>query len=352
MKRLRMGRTQLTHREIDLLFVWEGANINPSVSILVPTLNEEHRLKACLSSLLDQQYEGDMEILVVDGGSTDATVELAVGFGIEVLNNPHRAQSYGLNLAAENSRADILIRADAHSLYARDYVRTSVDVLMASGADVVGGPMRPVGTSPMQRAIAAAMQTPLAIGPAKFHSEAHTGEVDTVYLGAFRRTHFIHRAGYRHLPSGVAEDADMYFRWRQAGDLIYLDPAIYSEYYPRGTVKALAKQFHRYGAGKADMWSLNGTLPSMRPLAPLALVLALGVSLGLSAFGRVLPLAVVTGLWLLATGLAWFNSRSKNLRFPLVVMVMHLSYGWGLLRSGARYLLPPWSVLRTRQQTP
>jgi len=304
----------------------------PSVTILVPTLNEEAAIEACLSSLVSQEYEGVFEIFVIDGGSTDETREIARRFPlVRVLDNPMKRQSWGLNLGATASDAEILVRADAHSTYEADYVQRSIDVLGERKAQAVGGPMRAKGFTPIERAIAAAMGTPLGIGVAKFHSPGASGSADTVYLGAFRRDHFLTREGYRHFRSGVAEDADLYYRWRAAGDLVYLDPSIRSEYRPRGSFSKLAKQFFRYGVGKSDMWYQNGTLPSWRPLGPLGLVVALLFAGGLALSGVSGPLLLVASSWAVVVVLAWVQSQSWNPLVMLAVAVMHFTYGFGLV---------------------
>lgn len=309
----------------------------PSVTVMVPTLNEEKHIGACIASLADQSYPGDISLLVIDGGSEDATVEICKALGVDVIENRYRVQSYGLNLGAQYSTSEVLVRADAHSEYAPDYVQMCVATLARTDAQAVGGPMRPVGVTSTEKAIAAAMMSPIAIGPGRFHSEIAEGPVDTVYLGAFRRLHFIERGGYRHLPSHVAEDADMFYRWRQANDIVFLNPAIRSWYRPRESVGALLRQFIRYGAGKADMWFVNGSLPSLRPLAPLSLVVAIGLTSWLALIGVRWPLFVVLGAWLSAVGLAWASSKKPSPIVPLAVAVMHLGYGWGILWGCTRH---------------
>ena len=147
---------------------------------------------------------------------------------------------------SEEADAEILVRADAHSTYATDFVRRSVEVLLESGADVAGGPMRPEGTSRFGQAVAIAMASPLATGTGKFHSATASGEADTVYLGAFRRGDFFDVGGMRTFPSRAGEDADLYHRWRSVGGRIVLDPSIQSTYRTRETPGALFRQQRRF----------------------------------------------------------------------------------------------------------
>ena len=305
----------------------------PSVCIILPVLDEYDAIDDCLSSLHAQDYEGPIEVVVADGGSTDGTLDRLRAWAerwsaVHILDNPDRVQSAGLWRAASSSSADILIRADAHTTYAPDYVRRSVELLAGTDAVAVGGPLRPVLGSGFARAVGMAMSHPLGVGPARFHSGNAAGPVDTVYLGAFRREDFIAIGGMRTLPGRVAEEADLYFRWRSQGRSVWLDPAIRSSYTPRSTPGALWRQFYRYGLGKADMLIVNGEFPSSRPLAPLGLVVAILVGV---AFVPVSwwPIGAVLSVWL--------GTLLVALRFRLDVVaaaaIMHLSYGLGLLRG-------------------
>lgn len=306
----------------------------PSVAVVLPTYNEEAFIDACLGSLAAQDYPGSWEVVVADGRSADATRVMAEKWNdritLRVVDNPARLQSAGLTVAAESTEADVLVRADAHTIYAPDYVSKSVEVLAETGATAVGGPMVPVAPSRFGSAVARVMRSPLGIGPGAFHHGGPRREVDTVYLGAFLREHFLQLGGMRTLPSGVAEDADFYWRMRLAGGTVVLDPSIRSTYRPRETWQSLWRQFWRYGFGKADMLLVNRTWPSWRPFAPLLLVVGLaeGVLLGIVA-GVWWPVVALGVLWAIALVVA---GRGR----PLDVVVagtMHIAYGLGLLRG-------------------
>jgi succinoglycan biosynthesis protein ExoA len=306
----------------------------PSVAVLLPVLNEGNAIDACLQSLANQDYEGPFEILVADGGSTDDTLDRLDSWverlrRLRVFDNPDRKQSYGLNLLADVATTDIVIRADAHTTYATDYIRRSVEALERTGASAVGGPMVPRAETPFGKAVERAFRSPLAIGPAAFHHADQPTEADTVYLGATRRSTWLENGGMRSLPSGVAEDADFYYRLRRRGGVVLVDPGIVSNYQPRDTPAGLWRQFYLYGLGKADMLHINGEFPSWRPLAPLALILGLAVGAVVAIFGFPWVLIVGLGAWLVVLLIA---GRLN----PLVIFatsLMHLSYGVGLLRG-------------------
>lgn len=198
--------------------------------------------------------------------------------------------------------------------------------------------MIPRSRHPIGRAVVSAMAMPWAVGPARYRHQQHASLVDTVYLGAFRKVDFERLGGYRNLP-GVAEDADLYFRWRRQGATVLLDPSIQSDYRPRTSWRALSRQYFRYGWGKADMAWANGVLPSLRPLAPLALVVGLGGSAVLAAIGPTWPLGLLVAAWatvLLVVGVMAGDGLAHRLRTAAATALMQTSYGLGLLVGLAR----------------
>ena len=330
----------------------------PSVAVLLPVLNEAVSLDECLDSLAAQDYPGEWSLVVAEGGSTDGTPDLLERWrdrlpDLIIVDNPLRLQSHGLNGAAQAAEADVLVRADAHSTYATDYVRRSVDALQSSDAVAAGGVLRPESRSAFGQAVAIAMRSPLAVGPGKFHHGSRRQAADTVYLGAFRRKDFLVAGGYRGFPSRVAEDADLYYRWRQQGRRVLLDPAIRSTYRPRDTPEGLARQFRLYGLGKADMLFVNGRWPSLRPLGPLALVAGLAVTacLGLAGRGWSAFWALL-GSWLVVLGAEMARLASTPaawVRSLAAAAIMHLAYGGGLLQG---LLRNPRSVRAAVQHYP
>jgi cellulose synthase/poly-beta-1,6-N-acetylglucosamine synthase-like glycosyltransferase len=309
----------------------------PSVNVLLPVLNECNHIDHCLESLAEQDYSGSYSILVADGGSTDGTVQRLEEWkrripSLGVIHNPGRVQSHGLNLAAAAARGDILIRADAHTTYARDYVRRSVEALLSSGATAVGGTQFPEGSSRFGSAVATAMRSPLAIGSASFRHATEATYADTVYLGAMRREDLV-EIGFRTFPSRVAEDPDFYYRLRARGGTVLVDPTIRSTYRPRETPGALWRQFYRYGMGKVDMLYVNGRFPSWRPLGPLLLVIALAGAAAAAVAGTWWPAAILALLWL---GVLAVAAGGRPLVMVAAAM-MQLAYGLGLLRGFLRF---------------
>lgn len=314
----------------------------PSVTIMLPVLNEAAHIEATMSDLLGQVYEGEFEIVVADGGSTDGTREILDRIAgdddrVRVIDNPLRRQSHGLNDAAGVARGEILVRVDGHSRYAANYVARSVEAVLELGG-AVGGRMNPVGYDRFSSAVASAMNSPLTMGPGRFHHATGREPVDTVYLGAFSRADYLAIGGIRAFPSGSSEDADFYYRWRRQGRPVHVEPEIVSSYAPRNSLARLWKQYWNYGRGKSEMLWVNGRFPSWRPLAPMFLVLGVvgGLVFGLVS-GIWWPVLGVLGAWGLVLAVASVPGPGHVALTMLAASVMHLSYGlgglWGLVRG-------------------
>jgi glycosyltransferase involved in cell wall biosynthesis len=252
-----------------------GPDAFPTVTVAIPVLDEEQYLKACLDAINAQEHANVVEILVVDGGSTDRTREIASSSPrVTVLDNPRRIRPAGLNVAIAAAQGEIFVRVDGRTEIAPDYVARCVAALEHTRAAVVGGPMRYAASGPVQRGIAAAMTSRLGAGPAAFRRVRRgAGFVDTVYLGTFR-TEMIRRLGGYDEWFGGNEDAELNHRCRDAGG-VWLDPEIRSSYAVREGLRALFKQFRRYGRARATTIRKHPRSLSIRQLAVPALVVGL-----------------------------------------------------------------------------
>jgi succinoglycan biosynthesis protein ExoA len=317
------------------------------VSIVLPTFQEEDFIFDCLTSLKAQSYPFIDEILVVDGRSTDATRQIAeeFGHGVRVVDNPGRTAAAAMNVGIATARNEVIVRVDAHTLYDRDYVSMSVKALASTGATMVGGRMTPIGTTRFGRAVAAVTSSPFGVGPGRFHYADKAQQVETVYLGCFKKRDIIAVGGYDDVNlQWAAEDQELNFRLRKAGGTIWLDPSIRSVYFPRQTPRALWRQYHNYGLCKASTLKKHRQLPYLRPLIPALMVM------GSVAW---IILTLVRGVWWLAPapfllyllgvsavarklsrgtpGVLWRNVLSA-------LTICHWSYGLGVNRGFGRIL--------------
>jgi len=111
----------------------------PSISIVVPTYNSERTLAQCLESIAKQDYpRKNIEIIIVDGGSKDNTIETAKKFHVdEILHNPLRTGEAGKSVGVEAARNEIILLQDSDNvLNRRDWLRKMVEPF--KNASVVG----------------------------------------------------------------------------------------------------------------------------------------------------------------------------------------------------------------------
>jgi glycosyltransferase involved in cell wall biosynthesis len=319
------------------------------VTVVLPVYNEEAFIRRALAAVQAQDYPPDrIEILVVDGRSTDSTARIvdeiaATDRRVRRLDNPGRLQAPGMNIGLTAAQGTIIVRVDGHTLIAPDYIRRCVEALQATGADNVGGPQRFVGTTPMGQAIAAAYRSPFSV-PSRFTVSQRAEYVDTVYLGAWPREVF-DRVGLFDAALAVNEDYELNYRIRLAGGRIYLSPDIRSEYYGRQTLGALGRQFFRYGDWKFKVLVKHPASTRVRHLIAPAFVAAL-VGGGLLA-----PLhrriargwALIVLLYGAASILASIRQAARDgwpllIRLPAVFACMHIAWGSGFWAGALRWI--------------
>jgi glycosyltransferase involved in cell wall biosynthesis len=254
------------------MFERESIDALPTVTVAVPVLNEERHLAACLESILAQRYPGEMEVLVVDGGSWDSTCAISTAYPVRLLHNARRVQSAGLNIALEAAKGDVFVRVDGHSTIAPDFVERSVQALRSTGAAMVGAGLRPQsGGTWIQRAIAAALVSPVGAGPAPFRLGGPSRFVDTVFLSSFWTAAARELGGYIE-DDRLNEDPEFAYRLASRGGIWY-EESLDSTYAPRETLLALAGQYYRYGKLRAGTVRQHPRSLAARQLAaPLFLV--------------------------------------------------------------------------------
>ena len=314
------------------------------ITIILPTLNERSHIRDCLDSLKKQDYLNIVEILVVDGGSSDGTQEIvtADGGSVRLVDNPKMTAAAAMNIGIKESTTDVYVRVDAHTLYATDYVSRSVATYDESKAQVVGGPMRPTGTNPFGRAVAAVTSSPLGVGPGRFHYSEKLEEVETVYLGIFDAEFVQNVGGYDETNlQWASEDQELNYRIRRAGGKILLDPNIRSTYFPRDTPRALARQYHNYGMCKASTLAKHKRLPYLRPMVPAIMVAAFFMWVALMLLiGNVLLLPLPLIAYLAAVLIIGFKmSKVRGVtphRVAIAMAICHWCYGFGFWRGVGR----------------
>jgi len=323
----------------------------PSVSIIVPCYNEQATIRLVLEAIYQQSFPLiDLEVVIADGLSTDLTRRIIEKFqnehpdlDIQIIDNQKRTISAGLNLAIEASKGEYIIRLDAHSIPGRNYVNDCIESLEAGKGDNVGGvwDIKPQVDTWIAKSIAAAASHPLGVGDARYRLGGDAQLVDTVPFGAFRRS-LIKKIGYFNESLLTNEDYEFNVRVRTSGGRVWMDPKIRSQYFTRPTLKALARQYGRYGYWKAQMLRENMGTIRWRQLLPPFLVFSIIILIaGSLMFPKLWPwLFLVLGLYIFTLLLVGIQVSIKSrflpyvLGVPLAIATMHLVWGstflWGL----------------------
>ena len=317
----------------------------PSVSVLIPARNAEATIGAAIDSVLSQDYEGPVEVVVADGSDTAAMSDLVRRRypTVRLVPNPEQIITFGIHAAHRVATGDIIVRCDAHTVFPPGYLRRAVSTLQRTGAANVGGRQLPVGASLFGRAVAIAMTTPLGAGGARYRLGGAEGPADTVFLGAFRRD-ALEAAGGVDPTLGGGEDYELNWRLRARGETVWFDPELVITYRPRNTVRDLAWQYFNYGRWKRVVTQRHPTSLLPRHLASPLLLLGLAASLVLAVTGATSTAAAVllTYFLTLTLGSLAIGIRRRSfaaLLLPLVLATMHLSWGIG-------FFIP----VRTRRQ--
>ena len=309
------------------------------ISVILPVLNEEKYLEDAVNAILAQEYAGKLEVILAVGPSHDKTLEIAqrlhrIDSRIIVVENPTGRTAAGLNLAIAASQYSIIVRVDGHANIPSNYCQLVSEILESSGAVNVGGVMAAQGQSLFERSVALAMRSPFGVGASRFHTGGKAGEVDTVYLGAFRKEALIAVGGFDERFTR-AQDWELNFRLRQAGGVVYFDPRLVVTYRPRSTVKALAKQYFEYGRWRRVVSRRHQGTINYRYLAPPFTVVAttLSLLLGWLISPVLLIPALVYAVFIVIASLIIGKSAGEILCLPTILPVMHISWGLGFLTS-------------------
>ena len=298
----------------------------------MPARNEAAHIEACVRSILSQRVDGQLEVVVADGRSSDETDYLASAAGAVVVDNPDGKTPAGLNAALAAARGDVVVRFDAHAEMPPGYIAACLRALEDEpGAVNVGGWREVVPAGPWGRATAAALASRLGVGNPRIWRRPAPGEkrvdVDTVPLGCFRSSE-LRAAGGWNEDFARNQDFELNHRLRAAGGRVVFDPEVWSIYRPRESLRAVARQYWDYGHFKALMLARAPRSFRPRQAAPVALVATAAAAVTPTPAAPIAWGAV--GAYALLIVAASVRLRGGWRTAPVLV-VMHWSWGLGVV---------------------
>jgi succinoglycan biosynthesis protein ExoA len=311
------------------------------LSVICPVYNEANHIGQVLTFFTTALPE-NKELIIIDGGSTDETVDIVNKWKnlypcIRLEHNPGRYVPFALNKAIHLANGNVIVRLDAHTKYASDYLVKILEAFSKSDASIVGGPMRASGTTSFQQAVSSATSTSFGIGNSHFHFEAFEGYTDSVYLGAWKKSVF-DLVGYFDEEMLRNQDDEFHYRANKKGLKIYQDPAIRSTYIPRRNYSQLFKQYFEYGLFKPLALKKAAGGFRIRHIIPALFVLYLLLLIS----GILYPWILIFLLLYLIIDLVFtINSRlplSVKKHLFIIYPILHFAYGTGFI-AGIKKIL-------------
>jgi succinoglycan biosynthesis protein ExoA len=327
-------------------------------SVLIPVYNEERYIERSVEAMRRQRFDGELEFIFADGGSSDRTRAILESLArqdprIKVVDNPRRSVSSGLNAALAHARGRWAARMDAHAAYPDDYLARGVQRLLRGDTRWVSGPQVPRGDNAVSRAVALALASPLGRGGSRKwgtagERSAPEFELDSgVFTGVWERATLLEYGGWdERWPRN--SDSEMAGRFLARGERLICVPAMGAIYVPRRSLPGLWRQYLDYGEYRAKTARRHPhTLRRSHLLAP---ALALDAALAVGGPSR-LRAAARAGLGAYAGALAAGTIAAARaqpgpeaLLVAVVLPVMHFAHGLGFLRGVLRHG-PPLAAL-------
>lgn len=323
-------------------------NQSTDVTLIIPTRNEERFIGKVLDSLCEQDYPLDkIEILVVDGCSSDRTISIAEGYkkklvNLRIVDNFQKFTPYAFNVGIREASSNVVIFMGAHTTYSKNYVSTIVKYISSGVADCVGSvaETKPASNGFMAKYIIAAITSKFGVG----NSHMRTGVkepkyVDTASCSGYDKKVF-EKIGLFNEKLIHSQDIEFNLRMKRAGFRTLLVPEITSYYYARTDLKTFIKYNFKNGTWVILPFAHSNIIPvSLRHLVPLAFVSGLLgpflLGLKMAAF-KWLFWAVIVSYFSVSTivsiQIAW---KRKKLTYvfvmPFIFSMLHIGYGLGSL---------------------
>jgi len=320
---------------------------NISVSVIVPCRNEVDSIEDCVRSILNQQEPpGGMELLVVDGMSTDGTRDILHRLSTEddrlrVIDNPKHITPVAFNIGIRIARGRYVAIFGAHAEYAKDYLVRALEIFEKHD-DIVcsGGPIISRGKGPFGKATAIAMAHPIGVGNAKHRFSDYEGYAEAACFPVYRKDIFS-RIGFFDETLVRNQDDEFSLRLAKTGEKVYLSPTVRSTYYVRDKPGKLFNQYFQYGYWRVVVMRKHKMVLSLRQLVPfvfyLIMTFCLIVGLFLPGWFKLLAIALPVlypSVILTAAGfVVKQNNLAVGIHFPIVVMILHFSYALGFVKG-------------------
>lgn len=313
-----------------------------NVSVIIPCRNEERYIAECIDSVITCNYPQDnLEIIVVDGQSSDATRDIVQKIreqfaNIYLMDNPQQTTQWALNMGIKNASGDVIFILGAHAMMTGNYIGACVEILERHPeVGCAGGVTENIYADGLSGIIGRAMSGRFGVGNAHFRTGTKSGYVDTVAFGAYRKQVF-DRIGFFDEELVRNQDDEFSYRMIKNGFKIYLDPALKLLYHARASFKSLFRQYFQYGYWKVYVNKKHKAITTLRQLVPALFVLFLFPGFLITFAGIYLRffyrLTLLMYLLLaIRSGLYKVDKVKELMQYVWACFILHISYGSGYL---------------------
>jgi O-antigen biosynthesis protein len=223
----------------------------PRVSVVVCAYNAERTMKACLASLEHLNYP-DYEVIVVNDGSKDRTLEIAERFPYcRIISQPNMGLSAARNVGAEAATGEIVAYTDSDCVADADWLAYLVAKMESADLVACGGPNFP----PPEGSLVPAAVAVSPGGPTHVLLSDEVAEHIAGCNMAFRRDVLKRLGGFDPVYRAAGDDIDICWRLQDAGYAIGFSPAAVVWHFRRNTVQAYLNQQRGYGKAEALVYS-------------------------------------------------------------------------------------------------
>jgi GT2 family glycosyltransferase len=325
-------------------------DLEKKASVVIACRNELKYIKACIESVLDNDYPKDaLEIIVVDGMSDDGSRKIIeeekVKFSnIKMVDNEQKLTPFAFNLGIKNATGEYLIIMGGRHNISKNYISTCINILKSDlKIACVGGKVENIFENNISNLIATAMASPFGVGGGNFRVKDEDGFVDTVGTPVFRKSVF-DEVGFFDETLARNQDDEFSFRLTKLGYKIFFTVKAGVRYYVRASFSNLFRQYYQYGYWKVFVNKKHKSITTMRQLAPIGLILFLLLGGIASMFNNLIVVTYLSVLllYILITLGAAAISCKHLADLPMIafaIFTLHISYGLGYLQGIIHFIL-------------
>jgi glycosyltransferase involved in cell wall biosynthesis len=222
----------------------------PRISVVICAFNAERTMEACLASLRTLRYP-NYEVIVVNDGSTDRTLEIAQRYEeVRLISQPNRGLSAARNVGFEHATGTIVAYTDSDCVVDPDWLTYLAYKFVHGGFVAVGGPNLPPPEDGRVPACVAAAPG----GPTHVLLDDEVAEHIPGCNMAFLKSVLVDVGGFDPIHRAAGDDVDLCWRLQNAGHVIGFSPAAMVWHFRRNTIKAYLKQQMGYGKAEAQLY--------------------------------------------------------------------------------------------------